>query len=93
MAVAATTTVTTVTANELKTRGISAVEETLQHNDEALISVRGKPRYVVMNIEKYNYLRELELAAAIAETKADYKAGRYTQESVAKHVKRVSDDV
>ena len=84
---------TTVTANELKTRGISAVEETLQHNDEALISVRGQSRYVVMEIEKYNYLRELELAAAIAETQADYKAGRYSSESVTEHIKRVSDDV
>jgi hypothetical protein len=83
----------TVTANELKTRGVSVVEETLQYNDEALISVRGENRYVVMNIEKYNYLRELELAAAIAETKADYAAGRFTDESIAEHIKRVAPDV
>jgi DNA-directed RNA polymerase alpha subunit len=83
----------TVTANELKTRGISAVEEGLQLDEEVLISVRGQGRYVVMEIEKYNRLRELELAAAVAEARADYAAGRYTTETVADHMQRVKDDV
>lgn len=82
-----------LTANDLKTRGVSAVEEGLQHNDELLISVRGKERYVVMAIETYNRLRELELAAAVAEAKADYEAGRYTTSSVDEHIKRVTDDL
>lgn len=82
-----------LTANDLKTRGVSAVEEGLQHNDELLISVRGKERYVVMAIETYNRLRELELAAAVAEAKADYEAGRYTTCSVDEHIKRVTDDL
>ncbi len=83
----------TVTANELKTRGISAVEEGLEQDEEVLISVRGQGRYVVMDIEKYNRLRELELAAAVAEARADYAAGRYTTETVADHIQRVRDDV
>lgn len=82
----------TLTANELKTRGVSAVEDGLKHDDEVLISVRGQSRYVVMDIEKYNRLRELELAAAVAEAKADYAAGRYTTETVAEHMQRVNDD-
>lgn len=83
----------TVTANELKTRGVSAVEEGLEQDEEVLISVRGQSRYVVMDIEKYNRLRELELAAAVAEARADYAAGRYTTETVADHIQRVRDDV
>lgn len=79
----------TLTANELKTRGVSAVEEGLKHDDELVISVRGQHRYVVMDIEKYNHLRELELTTAVAEAKADYAAGRYTTEIVAEHMKRV----
>lgn len=79
----------TLTANALKTRGVSAVEEGLKHDDELVISVRGQQRYVVMDIEKYNLLRELELAAAIAESRADYAAGRYTTETVAEHMQRV----
>ncbi len=83
----------TLTANDLKTRGVSAVEEGLQTNEELLISVRGQERYVVMEIEKYNRLRELELAAAVAEAKAEYDAGRYTTETVEEHMKRVTDDL
>ena len=79
----------TLTANELKTRGVSAVEEGLKHDDELVISVRGQHRYVVMDIEKYNHLRELELTTAVAEAKADYAAGRYTTETVAEHMQRV----
>ena len=83
----------TLTANDLKTRGVSAVEEGLQDSEELLISVRGQERYVVMNIEKYNRLREMELAAAVAEARADYAAGRYTTEPVADHLRQVADDL
>jgi hypothetical protein len=82
-----------LTANDLKIRGVSALEEGLRDSEELLISVRGQQRYVVMSIETYNRLRELELAAAVAEAKADYDAGRYTTESVEDHVKRVLDDL
>ena len=54
-----------------------------------MISVRGQHRFVVMDIEKYNRLRELELTTAVAEAKADYAAGRYTTETVAEHMQRV----
>lgn len=82
----------TLTANELKTRGVSALEEGLKHDDELVISVRGQHRYVVMDIEKYNHLRELELATAVAEAKADYAAGRYTTETVGEHMQRVKSN-
>ena len=78
-----------LTANELKTRGVSAIEEGLKHDDELVISVRGQSRFVVMDIEKYNHLRELELTTAVAEAKADYAAGRYTTETVTEHMQRV----
>jgi len=81
----------TLTANELKTRGVSAVEEGLQQSDELMISVRGQNRYVVMDIEKYNRLRELELTAAVAEAREDYAAGRFTTETVAEHVQKLTD--
>jgi len=83
---------TTLTANELKTRGVSAVEEALQQSEELMISVRGQSRYVIMDIEKYNRLRELELSAAVAEARADYAAGKYNTETVAKHIKKIKDN-
>jgi len=84
---------TTLTANELKTKGVSAVETCLKVDDEVIISVRGRDRYVVMDVEKYAKLREYELAAALQEAKTDVEAGRYTTESVVEHMKRLTDDL
>lgn len=80
-----------LTANDLKTKGVSAVEARLKDDDEVIISVRGKARYVIVDIEKYAQMREYELAAALQEAKADVDAGRYTTESVPEHMQRVDD--
>lgn len=77
-----------LTANDLKTKGIAAIEAVLAERQEAIVSVRGKDRFVVMEIEQYHYLRECELEAALAETRADIKAGRFVKESPAAHIKR-----
>lgn len=80
-----------ITANELKIRGISAVEDQLENEDEVIISVRGKDRYVVMRLEKFARLREFELDMAVKEARADYEAGNTVTESVEDHIKRVTD--
>src|SRR5665647_567609 len=78
-----------LTANDLKTRGISAIESVLATQPEAMISVRGKDRYVVMDVAHYHYLRECELDAALAQSKADVAAGRFVVESAAAHMARL----
>jgi hypothetical protein len=78
-----------ITANDLKTKGISAIEALLEHCPEAIISVRGKDRFVVMDIAHYHYLRECELDAALAETRTDLAAGRFVKESPEDHLARV----
>ncbi len=78
-----------LTANNLKTKGIAAIEAVLAERPEAIVSVRGKDRFVVMEIAQYHYLRECELEAALAETRADIAAGRFVQGSPSAHVKRV----
>jgi predicted transcriptional regulator len=78
-----------LTANDLKTKGIAAIEAVLTDRLEAIVSVRGKDRFVVMEIGQYHYLRECELEAALAETRADMAAGRSVKESPEAHVKRV----
>ena len=83
----------TITANELKTKGMSAVESCLQGNEEAIISVRGQDKYVVMDIEKYSQLREYELEISLLEAKADVAAGRYTAGSVKEHMQQMTNDV
>ena len=82
-----------VTANELKTRGVSVVEDRLKTDDEVIISVRGQDKYVVVSLEKYSRLRECELDIAVKEAQADYEAGRVITESVDDHMKRVTDAV
>ena len=82
-----------VTANELKTKGVSVVEERLKSEDEIIISVRGQDKYVVMSLEKYSRLREYELDLAVQEARADYEAGRVITESIDDHMKRVTDAV
>lgn len=78
-----------ITANDLKTKGITAIETTLAEQTEAMISVRGKDRFVVMEVEHYNYLRECELEAALAQSRADIAAGRFVIESPQYHVDRI----
>jgi hypothetical protein len=78
-----------IAANDLKTKGIKAIEEALNQQPDASISVRGQMKYVVMRSEHYQYLRECELEAALAESKADLVAGRFVKETVDQHVKRL----
>jgi len=80
---------TRISANDLKTKGVAAIEAMLADHSEAIVSVRGKDRFVVMEIAQYNYLRECELEAALAETRADLAAGRLVQESAEAHVSRL----
>lgn len=79
-----------ITANDLKTRGVSAINDASSDGGEVFVSVRGKNRYVIIHVEKYNYLRECELDAAIIETRNDIKTGKYHRESVEKHIKRIT---
>ncbi len=81
-----------ITANELKTKGVSAIESNLGNEDELIITIRGKESYVVMNMEHYNYLRECELEAAVHQAKADLESGEYKIESVSDHIKRIVND-
>ncbi len=80
-----------ISANNLKTQGVSAIAEALADAPEATVSVRGTDRYVVMAIEHYRYLRECELSAAFAESRADLAEGRYVVESVDAHIQRLAD--
>jgi hypothetical protein len=81
-----------VTANDLKTKGVSDIERMLQEAEEVVISVRGRPRYVVMDIAHYDFLRECEIAAAWAQTRADLAAGRYRREGADVHVTHIKGE-
>lgn len=78
-----------ITANELKKKGVSLLDDKISKNEETIITVRGKSKYVVIDMEKYNKYRECELNAAIMETREEIKRGNFVVESVDDHVKRL----
>jgi prevent-host-death family protein len=82
-----------VTANDLKTKGISDIERLLRNEQEVVISVRGKPSYVVMDISHYEFLRECEIAAAWQQAREDVAAGRFRRESADAHIARVKTEL
>ena len=82
-----------ITANELKTKGVSIIESNLDDADELIITVRGKESYVVMDMNHYNYLRECELEAAIHQAKTDVESGEFVIESVNDHINRITNDL
>ena len=81
-----------ITANELKTKGVSAIEKILKVQDEVAITVRGKVKYVVMTVEEYDRKRETEFDLAFIETQKDIAAGNFVEESAEEHVNRVWND-
>ncbi len=70
---------TTLTANELKRSGVSAIERAMVENGEhqVMIDVRGITKFVVLDIEEYNAFREYELDKAIKQAEACYGQGRF----------------
>jgi len=80
----------TIPANELKTKGIKAVEKEIEENQEAVITVRGEQKFVIVDMQRYNYLRECELEAALAEAKIDLQNNNVQNESIKDHIKRVT---
>ena len=81
----------TISANELKIKGVSIFDTLLKSLDEVLISVRGKNKYVVVNMERYEYLRECELEQAYQETQKDIKKGNSKTMSAQEHLDEIEN--
>jgi len=82
-----------IPANELKIKGVSTIEAMLETLDEVLISIRGKNRFVVVDIERYNYLRECELERALKEVEEDRANGRSRVLSTEEHFKELDNEL
>ncbi len=81
-----------ITANELKTRGVAVLEQAMEKDGETIISVRGKPRYVVLEIDEYERLREADLYTAWQEARRELEAGRIRSETAREHIARLERD-
>ncbi|MEY4022393.1 MAG: hypothetical protein RI960_1405 [Pseudomonadota bacterium] len=80
-----------ISANDLKIRGVDAIDLALQNHTEVTITDRGVEKYVVMNKERYQYLRECELEVALAESKVDLEADSFVRGSVNQHLKHIEE--
>lgn len=81
-----------IPAQEIKRRGIAAVDEALAHGPVHVVK-NNRPQYVVMSEEFYNDLVEAQQEAALVRVKAslkDVRAGRMTRhdsvESLMQHL-------
>ncbi|MDY2924257.1 MAG: type II toxin-antitoxin system prevent-host-death family antitoxin [Treponema sp.] len=81
----------TISANDLKVKGVTLIDSVVDENQSAIITVRGVEKYVVLKISDYNKIREMELDLAIQESKADIAAGRFHADGVEEHMKRVTN--
>lgn len=79
-----------ITANELKRKGVSFVSNLLEKFENVFVSVRGNKKYVILKIEDYEKLKELEIENAIKEAEKDLKEDKYVVESAEEHFKRLS---
>lgn len=78
-----------ITASDLRIEGVAAIETVLNEHTEAIVSVRGRARFVVMGLDQYHHLRECELENALAESRRDVTVGRFIDESAEVHVARL----
>lgn len=82
-----------ITANDLKTKGVSALKAALSSDGEAVISVRGKRRYVVMDIAEYERLREAEVFSAWQAARIAEEHGDYVAETAEEHIRRMKKEL
>jgi len=78
-----------ISANTIKTKGISFINKFIKNKDEVIVSVRGKRKYVILPIEEYEHIRDLEIEQAVKQAEDDYNNNRYIAESAEEHFKRI----
>ncbi|MGE4547906.1 MAG: type II toxin-antitoxin system prevent-host-death family antitoxin, partial [Desulfurella sp.] len=74
-----------ISANTIKTKGISFINKFIKNKNEIIVSVRGKRKYVILPIEEYERIRDLEIEQAIKKAEDDYNNNRYIAESTEEH--------
>lgn len=78
-----------ISASDLKPKGVKAFKETLAGEAQAALLEASAKKYVVIQRERYAYLRECELADVLSQSKVDIAGGRFVSEMVEDHLKRL----
>jgi len=82
-----------ITANDLKVKGIKAIEKELEERDEAIISFRGKPKYIVLDIEEYETMRALQIEVAYKELKKKKEQGKAYRSDADTLIQRIENEL
>ena len=83
----------TISANDVKTNGVSIFGKMLEKFDELIINVRGKDKFVVIDIERYKEFRANELDVAYIKAMQDIESGAYKTQSADEHIKELVDEL
>ena len=83
----------TISANEVKTKGVSLFASLLEKFDELVINVRGKDKFVVIDIDRYKELRANELDMAYIQTREDIKNGNYKSQTAKEHISELMNEL
>ena len=81
-----------LTATEVRNKGFNVIDKLLQKYEEVVISFRGKKKFVVMDIDRFNELRKKELELAYKEVLEDYEKGNYHTD-VEKHLEKIKEEI
>jgi len=82
-----------ISANDIKTKGVSLIEKLLSACEEVIINVRGKNKYVIMDIERYKQLRQMELDNAYYKVMEDVKKGHYKIQKAHEHINDIVHEI
>ena len=83
----------TIAATDIKQREVSMFDRLLNKADELIINVRGKDKYVVLDIERYKAFRAGELDLAYLQTQRDIEAGHYTVQTAQEHIDEIQAEL
>ena len=79
-----------VSVVDIRKRGIKAVEEELKKENKAIISFKGKPKYVMLTLEEYE---RLMLDSAYNELKKKKKQGKAFVSTAKELIERIENEL
>jgi len=82
---------------DLRNRGVKAIDDEIKANGIATLSYRGRPKYVIIEVDEYERLRDLELMWAYHQAKEDIKEGKAeivrTDEELESHLSELENAI
>jgi PHD/YefM family antitoxin component YafN of YafNO toxin-antitoxin module len=78
-----------ISANDIKTKGLSNIEKMIEDGNEIFISKRGKAKFVLLSLKEYERLKEADIFKAIMDAENDYNNGKFIIESSEEHFKKI----